>query len=253
MFQLIYLRFTQPRADAERVRRAGGADEGAAGEPERDSPSSLRRDADRRRMTQNHLRRRMLTPELVDQWNLDKSLAFYKDRFADASDFTFVFVGKLRSGDDEAAGRDSTSAACRRPGRKETWKDVGVRPPTGVDREDGREGHRAEEPGRRSSSPGRSSTTRRSASRSARWRQMLQTRLLRDDPRGTRRHLQHHRQPELQQAPRSRILRVASVRLRPAAQRRSGQARASGDRGVQARGSHREAGERRERSAAARI
>ena len=27
--------------------------------------------------------------------NLDKSLAFYKDRFADASDFTFVFVGSF--------------------------------------------------------------------------------------------------------------------------------------------------------------
>ena len=27
--------------------------------------------------------------------SLDKSLAFYKDRFADASDFTFVFVGSF--------------------------------------------------------------------------------------------------------------------------------------------------------------
>ena len=29
------------------------------------------------------------------QWNLDKSLAFYKARFADASNFTFVFVGSF--------------------------------------------------------------------------------------------------------------------------------------------------------------
>ena len=36
-----------------------------------------------------------MTPELVDQMNLDKSLAFYKDRFSDASDFTFVFVGSF--------------------------------------------------------------------------------------------------------------------------------------------------------------
>ena len=27
--------------------------------------------------------------------NLDKSMAFYKNRFADASDFTFVFVGSF--------------------------------------------------------------------------------------------------------------------------------------------------------------
>ena len=35
------------------------------------------------------------TAETVDKWNLDKSLAFYKDRFADASDFTFYFVGSF--------------------------------------------------------------------------------------------------------------------------------------------------------------
>lgn len=32
----------------------------------------------------------MTTVEADNQWNLDKSMAFYKDRFADASDFTFV-------------------------------------------------------------------------------------------------------------------------------------------------------------------
>ena len=47
----------------------------------------------------------MMTPEMVDQMNLDKSLAFYKDRFSDASDFTFVFVGSFDVADDEAARR----------------------------------------------------------------------------------------------------------------------------------------------------
>ena len=36
-----------------------------------------------------------MSPELVAQMSLDKSFAFYKDRFADASDFTFVFVGSF--------------------------------------------------------------------------------------------------------------------------------------------------------------
>ena len=43
----------------------------------------------------NHPRRRPETPATVDQWNLDKSFAFYKARFADASNFTFVFVGSF--------------------------------------------------------------------------------------------------------------------------------------------------------------
>jgi zinc protease len=67
----------------------------------------------------------------VDQWNLDKSLAFYKDRFADASDFTFVFVGTFDVQtmkplvERYLGGLPSIR-------RKETWKDVGVRMPTGV-------------------------------------------------------------------------------------------------------------------------
>ena len=47
----------------------------------------------------------MSAAEIIDEMNLDKSFAFYKDRFADAGDFTFVFVGSFDAGDDEAAGR----------------------------------------------------------------------------------------------------------------------------------------------------
>ena len=43
----------------------------------------------------DHLRRQITTPATVDKWNLEKSVAFYKDRFADASDFTFFFVGSF--------------------------------------------------------------------------------------------------------------------------------------------------------------
>ena len=46
-------------------------------------------------VSQNHLRAQPLTAATVDRMNLDKSLTFYKDRFADASDFLFVFVGSF--------------------------------------------------------------------------------------------------------------------------------------------------------------
>ena len=86
-------------------------------------------------------------PRIVDEWNLDKSLAFYKDRFADASDFTFVFVGSF----DLATMKPLVErylGALPSTRRKETWKDVGVRHADGRHREDGRERHRAQEPGR---------------------------------------------------------------------------------------------------------
>jgi zinc protease len=73
----------------------------------------------------------MMTAEMIDQMNLDKSLAFYKDRFADASDFTFVFVGSL---DLETMKPFVERYLASLPAlhRNETWKDVGVYSPKGV-------------------------------------------------------------------------------------------------------------------------
>jgi zinc protease len=67
----------------------------------------------------------------VDQWNLDKSMAFYKDRFADASDFTFFFVGSF----DEATIKPLVErylGALPSLKRKETWKDIGLKKPAGI-------------------------------------------------------------------------------------------------------------------------
>ena len=130
LFQLIYLTFTQPRADRAAVDVLAGQMK-ALLENQSASPdfaffstlSSLEH--------QNHLRRRPVTAATVDQWNLDTSLAFYKDRFADASDFTFVFVGSFEPAairplvERYLGGLPSTR-------RRETWKDVGVRPPAGI-------------------------------------------------------------------------------------------------------------------------
>jgi zinc protease len=82
-------------------------------------------------LSQNHPRARMMTPEMVDQMDLQKSFAFYKDRFADASDFTFVFAGSF----DLDAMRplvEQYVASLPSIGRKESWRDVGSRPPKGV-------------------------------------------------------------------------------------------------------------------------
>src|SRR5207253_6384552 len=86
MFQLIYLRFTQPRADATAFNvqanqaKAFLVNQSAV-------PDFAFFNALTTTRYQNHLRRRPDTVETIDAWNLDKSLAFYKDRFADASDF----------------------------------------------------------------------------------------------------------------------------------------------------------------------
>lgn len=130
LFQLIYLRFTWPRPDplAFGVFRDNMRSTLAN---QRSSPAFLFNEALGTALRQNHLRSRPVTVETLAELNLDKSLTFYKDRFADASDFTFVFVGSF---DPELlkplverylGGLPSTR-------RKETWRDTGIRYATGV-------------------------------------------------------------------------------------------------------------------------
>ena len=130
MFQLIYLRFTQPRADATAFSvlttqaRTALANQAA-------TPAFAFNQALTTILGQNHPRRRITTAATIDEWNLDQSLAFYKNRFADASDFTFVFVGSF---DPPAIKPFIERYLGGLPSihRNETWKDIGAKPPTGV-------------------------------------------------------------------------------------------------------------------------
>jgi zinc protease len=130
MFQLIYLRFTQPRADMNAFNTQATAAKAMvanqAAVPQFQFSNTLLS-----ARYQNHLRRRFDTTETIDQWNLDKSMAFYKDRFADASDFTFFFVGSF----DLPAIQpliEKYLGSLPSLHRKESWKDVGVRTPSDV-------------------------------------------------------------------------------------------------------------------------
>jgi zinc protease len=130
MFQLIYLTFTAPRADpvAFRVMTEQLKITLANREAQPDTVFTRALDA---AVNQNHPRAQPLTPARVDRMDLAKSLAFYKDRFADASDFVFVFVGSfdlqtMRPLVEKYLG----SLPVLR--RNEMVRDVGIRPPAGV-------------------------------------------------------------------------------------------------------------------------
>jgi zinc protease len=130
MFQLIYLRFTQPRADAT-IFGVQKEQTKAMLLNQASDPDFTFFEALNAARFQNHPRRRFTTAATIDEWNLDKSLAFYKDRFADASDFRFVFVGSFDLPTIKPLV-ERYLGALPSIRRKETWKDVGVRPPTGV-------------------------------------------------------------------------------------------------------------------------
>ncbi len=130
LFQLIYLTFTQPRADPNiftiftSQMKAMLANQAA-------SPAYAFMQTLQATLTQGHPRARPMTPEMVDELNLEKSLAFYKERFADAGNFTFFFVGSF----DLATIRplvEQYLGALPSTDRHETWKNVGITPPRGV-------------------------------------------------------------------------------------------------------------------------
>jgi zinc protease len=130
MFELIYLTFTAPRADPTMFGVLTSQLKSILANQQA-SPTVAFASARQILLTQNHLRGRPITPEMVDQMNLDRSLAFYKARFADAGNFTFVFVGSFDL-DTIRPLVEQYLASLPSTGRQETWRDVGIRPPTGV-------------------------------------------------------------------------------------------------------------------------
>jgi len=82
-------------------------------------------------MTQNHPRAGALPkPTDFDKINLDRSIQIYKERFSNAGDFTFLFIGSF----DEDSIRsllEKYIGSLPAIAKKETYRDLGIRPPKG--------------------------------------------------------------------------------------------------------------------------
>ena len=130
MFQLAYLTFTAPRRD-EGAFQAWRARETELVRNRRLSPEGTFYEDMLLFSTQNHRRRQPVTPELLQKVDLDKSIAFYKDRFADAAGFTFVLVGNLDL-DKTKPLVETYLGSLPSKGKKEAWRDPNVRRPPGV-------------------------------------------------------------------------------------------------------------------------
>jgi len=81
-------------------------------------------------VSKDHARRRPPTIGDVQKVDLDRAIGFYRDRFGDAGDFTFVIVGDV----DPKVLRplvETYLGGLASTGRREVEKDIGVRPPKG--------------------------------------------------------------------------------------------------------------------------
>jgi zinc protease len=94
--QLMFAKITQPRRDDEVVKSIlKNQKELIANSIKTTSPEQVFSDSVSVTLYQKNYRHLPMKPEDMDKVNLDKALEIYKDRFADMSDFTFVFVGNF--------------------------------------------------------------------------------------------------------------------------------------------------------------
>ena len=92
--QLMYAYVTQPRRDDEVVKNfLKNEKELLANSIKTLTPEKVFGDTVTTILYQNHFRRIPNKPEDIDKVNIDRAVEIYKERFADFSDFTFVFVG----------------------------------------------------------------------------------------------------------------------------------------------------------------
>jgi zinc protease len=130
LFQLVHLYFTQPRRDTSAWEAY--LQRGREALRNRDvTPESAFGDTLTAILTQRHPRMRPFTTATFDSLDVDRSLAIYRQRFADAGDFTFYFVGRF-SPDSLRPLVETYLASLPGSGARETFRDIGIRPPGGV-------------------------------------------------------------------------------------------------------------------------
>ncbi|MEZ4660008.1 MAG: insulinase family protein [Caldilineaceae bacterium] len=138
MFQLIYLYATAPRADEDAF-EAFRKDQRAQLENRSLSPNAALQDALIGALYGDTVRRGPFTVEIIDGLDLARGFEIYQDRFADMSDFTFIFAGSFDVEQIKALAQQylGTLPAAN---RSETWQDVAPDLPSGVIQEEVKKG-----------------------------------------------------------------------------------------------------------------
>ncbi len=130
LFRLAHLKFTAPRVDTaaflayQSQARAALLNRSA-------NPDVHFQDTLRLTLSGNHPRTQPLSAGMLDRLDLERSFEIYRDRFADASDFSFYIVGSFDL-DEIRPLVERYLASLPSIGRVEAARDLGIRPPEGV-------------------------------------------------------------------------------------------------------------------------
>jgi zinc protease len=130
MFKLIYLYFTSPRIDSSSFFSYQTKIQNWLKNKDA-NPESVYQDTLEVTLGNYNYRRMPMTEKTIPMMDISKSLIFYKARFADASGFTFVFVGNFDTTgikpllEEYLGGLPSLK-------KNEMWKDLQINPVAGV-------------------------------------------------------------------------------------------------------------------------
>ena len=125
----MYLRFTAPRKDVDGF-NSFIAQQKSFLENGNADPENAFNDTVEVTMSNYHPRRKPETMETLKEIDHERALQIYKERFADASDFIFVFTGNFKA-DELRKYCEEYIASLPSTNSKENWKDVGITHPNG--------------------------------------------------------------------------------------------------------------------------
>ena len=121
LMQLVYLSFTAPRVDNDAFTSFKSRMQASLANQEA-NPMTALQDTLQKALYMGHPRTIRMKAEMVDKIDYAKIMEMYKDRFKDASDFTFIFVGNIKPEEVEPL-IETYLGALPSVNRKETYRD----------------------------------------------------------------------------------------------------------------------------------
>ena len=129
--QLIYSNFTQPRFDVDVIKGfVTNVSNLLESQQKTLTPEKVYNDTLSMILSNYAPRNFPITAERFSKIDAKRAFEIYKERYADASDFTFLFVGNFKN-DDIKPMLEKYLGSLPSTRRKETFKDLGIRPPKG--------------------------------------------------------------------------------------------------------------------------
>ena len=130
MFQLLYLYFTKPREDNDGF-ASFISQEKSFVQNQTLSPEGVLSDSAKGILSNHNFRRRPTNVEILNEIDESKISGLYKERFGNAGNFTFFFVGNFKP-EDLKPLVETYIGSLPSSGKKENWKDEGITFPKGV-------------------------------------------------------------------------------------------------------------------------